>query len=181
MNSNLINIRVYIESQAPTCSIGRFHFVLRVQHHRRRHNRQRHRQRHPLVVHTLQVTNAAHAAHADHSLRRQNTAHTSAVTAAHTAAGTRSAARSASRAGSRADEAHRLRRCRCGRRGHVVVGVRMWMGHIVVAGVTHRGVSRERIAGGLDRGDDSAAAKYLGELVGLKAKVEGLCWCTITE
>lgn len=51
------------------------------------------------------------------------------------------------------------------------------MRHVVVAGVTHRGVARERVAGGLDGRDDGAAAQDLRQLVGLDAKVEGLCAC----
>lgn len=56
------------------------------------------------------------------------------------------------------------------------MGVGMRMGNIVVAGVTHRSVSGERIAGGLNGRDDGTTAQDLGELIGLDAKVEGLAF-----
>lgn len=126
-------------------------------------------------MHTVQVADPSHTAHPDHSLCGQDAADAASVATAHAAARTGTGAGSTGRTWPRADNAHRLRSGRCGRRGHVVMCVRMRMRDVIVAGVTHRSVPCQRVAGRLNGRDDGASAEDVGQLIGLDAEVERLC------
>lgn len=148
----------------PTCSVGWFNLLLRMQIHRRRrwHNRDldRYRNRHTIVMCTLKlaITHCAPMTTMPRIIIRwahiQHTGMTAMMRAVYIGARTRPGIAAVYRATRRprtrshpADRAWRI----CG--GHVVMRVRMRMGDRIVAGIAaHRTASRQRIAGWLYRG-----------------------------